>query len=309
MEDKLYALLSIKHKSISELREIDSLLESYDFEKSDLLKTIVPIKDKPICFSVMHENKPIFMMKKARKGMSYVLFHEFNVGKNVCNQLREECPAFTYTYSYIRGNTPVLLTEWIEGEKLFDLFKRLNKSEFLELLLQLESALNYAYKRFSFTHYDLHLDNLIVQILDEPEKIKLFLEEERWLKSRFILRIIDYDMAFARISGKRLSEYIDCFERLSMVDGPYPMYDTYKFLAYSGLDLLFLRNDEVFLFIEELFKFFEPLRDRLKMFRENEAKEIEDYCHPDLSYLERTHQDFLAFLLEDPKIRELVRLE
>lgn len=82
------------------------------------------------------------------------------------NQMKEFVPTFVYVYgSYIKNDRKYLVAEYIEGRTLLDLIQSDNfTGETLYIiLLQLIFALDLAYKKHEFIHYDLTPWNVMVK--------------------------------------------------------------------------------------------------------------------------------------------------
>lgn len=62
-------------------------------------------------------------------------------------------------------NFQVLIQDFVKGEKLSNCWESLNISDIISILLQCICAINKAQQEIEFTHYDLHVGNIIVKKL------------------------------------------------------------------------------------------------------------------------------------------------
>lgn len=111
-------------------------------------------------------------------------FHEFSIGRHL-NSLRSVTAHFVYTYvcltpsdqfelspPYNFGNQSInsadILLEYVPGPTLGSLIRNCHYKWFLNIYLQLVSALEIAYQRFHFVHHDMDVNNVIIRDQDIP---------------------------------------------------------------------------------------------------------------------------------------------
>lgn len=251
------------------------------------------------------------------------LNHEAFIGFYVTNELRKKCPAFIYSYGLmgcqmIPSTTPsiinclkngnkTLLLEAVAGKTLKVSIERMSNVEFLEVILQIESALNLAYQSFEFTHYDLHAMNVMIEKQETAIQVPLFLDGYSYLETKNLVRLIDYGMSFARVQDKPFGQPLALDPGLYIYsDRPYPMYDTYKILCASSIAAGNYNprlKEEV---ISPLFEFFGNLDERVTLYTKNIESRVKDYCQCGKQFLSRTHEDFLNFFFETEIVKDAI---
>ena len=104
--------------------------------------------------------------------------------------------------------------------------------EFLQIYLQVLNPLNLAYKKFDFTHYDLHSENVLIQELPYPISIPFYHPDGRtlYLRTNFLARIIDYGTAHVKIEGQHFGVFRAENRGQIFPDRSFPMHDAYKLL-------------------------------------------------------------------------------
>ena len=122
---------------------------------------------------------------KVSNCIDYSIEHE-SLSLDALNRLANYCPHFMYKFASIDlpvssrffkkpGKngifedpdqymlTPVLFTEYISKYTFYHAIKSYNKNIISSLLLQIFSALKISQQKCNFTHYDLHMDNILVR--------------------------------------------------------------------------------------------------------------------------------------------------
>lgn len=84
-----------------------------------------------------------------------------------------------------------VIYEYIPGVTLLEALKTITVNEFKAIILQILLALYDAYQAFQFTHYDLHLDNIIIINRTEFNHPVIF-RNQLLLYSNLLPVIIDY---------------------------------------------------------------------------------------------------------------------
>lgn len=283
-----------------------------------------------IAFIDAQGNTPAMIVKSQKYRPE--IEHEALIGMVAVNELTTTCSNFVYTFGFVdcfakaenghitcadpdNSSWKSILIEYVPGTSLKELINSLTPTEYLEILLQVESALHYAYTQCQFTHYDLHDGNVMVEILEEPRHIPLFFgTQPQTILTKYVARIIDYGMSFAQINGIGFgsTKNIDGRDKLYLFrDRPYPLYDTYKLLCHSGLRMYKMSKEQrdVFRpFLSACFAYFGDLTDRLKL-RSDNLKEwdaarrrqqkatLTEYCQCDDRFLDGTHENYIDFLL------------
>lgn len=205
---------------------------------------------------LLHGNEDFII--KVPKEKPFELVHEYFVGRFL-NNLRESIPNFVYTYAGFicsppfskdflpgfQGSQPVnwcarkpgvqyLVQEKIPGEVMDDVIENMPVKTFMELLLQLVFSLNIANRFYSFTHYDLHIGNIILRDNGLPFSIPYSTpDKEVYIMSRYVATIIDYGFAFIRVDvGNDFENFGAYFnENFGITLKPFPLYDIFTLLT------------------------------------------------------------------------------
>lgn len=176
----------------------------------------------------------LLAIKTGSFGGVITLIREYIIGKFVVNHLREELPNFMYTYGFHQGSAYIISEGEVigrsEGEVIgwnttdspdksylylervtgvsFEVFleKHGGDSEALiEVMLQIFNALDVAFKRYSFRHNDLHVDNVIVRELTEPIDISFTIfGRQEYIRSRWIPQMIDFGLSSIVYKGEKI---------------------------------------------------------------------------------------------------------
>lgn len=232
------------------------------------------------------QNIPICVVRILRNFYDDFL-HEAVVGMYALNNLKTEIPNFRYIYTYFHCSPPIIhfrrIAEWssktddkyccvamenIEDSiDLDDFLKQASLEDFVRVFLQVLNALELAYQRYEFTHYDLYCYNVLVRTLKEeiaipfyfsetttkkstPVKKKRLIKEgghevegtiSTFLVSKYIAYIVDYNSSRIKINytlaDKEGQFYLEKkhFGRSTFkYDKPFPMFDLYKLLLSLG---------------------------------------------------------------------------
>jgi hypothetical protein len=156
------------------------------------------------------------------------IIHEGFIGLMVCNKIREVLPTFTWTYGFTSCNLPIftneggkdiiltacqkpvkqmnkdyigLISEYIKGVTLGKYIKspQINEKSLVSTLLTVLYSLKYANQMFSYTHWDLHTDNIMMRELDTNDNYIYLPNENKYLwVGNKLATIIDYGFNAAR---------------------------------------------------------------------------------------------------------------
>lgn len=168
--------------------------------------------------------------------------HEAAIGFTL-NKLKRKIPNFVFLYSTFKCNIPeenaeilcdlkkkngmFIAFEFIPGVRLEISIKTLTNNEFFEIYLQILNALNIAWEECDFTHYDLHLENILIRDLDEPIIVPIYtMEGILYLKTRKIPYIIDYGFSHVIVDGISLDKYQTENDGVIPQES-FPMYDVF----------------------------------------------------------------------------------
>lgn len=104
----------------------------------------------------------------------------------------------------------LIINKYLNGKSWF--YHRENFTDNLKIMIQTFVALDWAYKKFDFTHYDLNLSNII--LLEKSEDVLFNIgETEIKFSSKFQPVIIDFERSHYRIDGNDNGIYYEPNER------------------------------------------------------------------------------------------------
>ena len=127
--------------------------------------------------------------------------------------------------------------------------------EFLNILIQIVLALNYAYQKIGFSHNDLHSENILIRQLNQPVVIGYpWLDEngqeKTWyLRTSQVATFIDYGRSIIRYPYQGKDEYFGySLPKYGLYpDRSYPMADIYKICMSSlGAALFKSSNSSIY---------------------------------------------------------------
>jgi hypothetical protein len=282
-------------------------------------------------FNLRSGNFPLFAVKVPENPEQDNLPHEAIIGMGAINFLRDRTPNFMHTYGSFMCTPPILdeynrVVSWcpngktnkitylileniVDAESLESMAPTITSTEFLQVYLQILNSLNLAYKKYDFTHYDLHAGNVLIQKLPYLVSIPLYHPNGRtlYIKTNLLARIIDYGMSHVQIEGQHFGTFgLEHFEVFP--DKSFPMQDAYKLLMFTYSNHLYpssenrftLRTDPNLLLpvVEIIYRFFDEYISPDRRVRNRLENQAEDYFQ--LSYTkygDRTFDDLIVYIL------------
>jgi len=282
-------------------------------------------------------NKVVF---KVSNCVDFSIEHESIVLDQI-NKIANYCPHFMYKFAELdlpissnyftkegkKGNgvlqdpktiatTPILFTEFISKYTFYHAIKGYDKNVISSLLIQVLTALKISQEKCNFTHYDLHMDNILVRECD-PNTVHLYIlpDGEVVFVPTYGLVPVIIDMGSAHSKGhKRMlssSENYECglqatsFDRLadvhhlllstfSCLEKYMPVCEKLMFkiglMFYplpvwkeKGWKILFHRLNKAVKYI---------IRDKSKLIHTGHKDDRENYSH----IFEELFEDFLSIL-------------
>jgi len=136
------------------------------------------------------------------------VIHEALIGILGTNKMRSMIPNFSYVYgtftipkcpSYPDNTCNVTIYERIIGKVFKDFIKSCNFIEFINCILQVALSLLVSSRNIDFTHYDLHIENLVIKPLMEMINITY---ESYDLRTPFVATFIDYGSSYIKIGSE-----------------------------------------------------------------------------------------------------------
>ena len=206
------------------------------------------------------------------------LLTEFAIANIGINKLRYIIPTFMYTFDIFSCNPPVkdtgelniesmcrksdqkkalyIMCEKVDGQTMKQLIANgIEFKDWLFVFLQILLSLEIAQSKLSFTHFDLHTGNVIIQtnktisynvnINDTTYSIK---------NSNLTPVIIDFGLSTLKLYGKTVGSRE--YPEFGMLNFMVPGYDMYKFLCFSANNALFFGDDTLFNQLVEIFNFY-----------------------------------------------------
>ena len=252
----IYILLQKNSETINKLplpsKQILKYLKViYTVKKASLQGEVFFVK-------ILNQN---MVVKSMKEGFIMDGIKEYIIGTGGINPLRKFTPCFMATFGFFNyfGNINDkqqkvtkkynLVVEKIDGITLFECLenKKFGISEFSEILINILMGLEIAQRECSFTHYDLHTNNVMVKKIKTPFKYSIIDYTEEYVIDVIdnLPIIIDYGYAFSDIDNTLFGHKSSLFM--------YPSYDMYRLLLGSAYTT---KNLSLSRFIMELFEFF-----------------------------------------------------
>jgi hypothetical protein len=150
------------------------------------------------------------------------IIHEGFIGLNFINKVRKILPTYAWTYGFTSCNLPIftkkngkdliltactkkvnqanndyigLITEYVKGETLkkYIFSQELDERRLVSTLLTILYSLKYANDMFSYVHWDLHTNNILMRELDTDDNYIYLPNENKYLwVGNKLATIIDY---------------------------------------------------------------------------------------------------------------------
>jgi len=225
------------------------------------------------------------------------LFHEFFIGVECLNKLREVIPNYMYIYGYFNCELPekklgakeavhfcrlhapqpaintkqvktpsgsYLITEYISGLRFGEWCRNpqnKNLERYLSYILQIVFSLQVAGSSCQYTHYDLHDANVLLRDIDNETYIKYNIGgNDIYIKTDKVATIIDYGLSKVTVDGESFTPNgnSDSWARYR------PVVDLYRILGWSLLGISISDKDLTFFReVVKLLEWFEFYRNYL----------------------------------------------
>lgn len=217
------------------------------------------------------DNKRLFVVKVPRNiSDSIQILHEYFVGIFALNNLKSYIPNFAYVFGLFRCSPPYV--DKIGGKKnkvlsfcqndtdykqstyilyenitnsvvLNDFIKKCTPIQILNVLVQIIFTISMAYEMYEFTHYDLHIENVLIKELKDEIIIPYRRKNGSilYVRTKYIAVIIDLERAHVKVNDKHYG-YLDAKCDVFPNRG-FPMYDIFKILLFI-LNSAILGNNE-----------------------------------------------------------------
>lgn len=164
--------------------------------------------------------------------------NEYFIGIHCINLLRSIIPTFTYTFfksnkrlwlEYHNGITLSTYLKAFQNKKKDEIILKKEGENYISIFFQIICSLEVAQEQKLFTHYDLHLENIMISE-NNPEKKLLFpigYKEYSFLPSTHTISIIDFEYSCSRFKKQIISSI-----------KPFLFHYGYFSIFFSGLDIL-----------------------------------------------------------------------
>ena len=220
----------------------------------------------------------IFVLKAPQDPLTDNLIHELFIGLHL-DDLRQYVPNFAMVNGGFKCTSPVIDTNkkvvswclntnssvnYVMYENIqpsVPLGKYVANVSFIQALdkyMQVLYALKTALKKYDYTHYDLHAENVLVWDVDPSNNISIpyYTEKNKieYLTTDKIAMIIDYGFNHINVNGKHYGIY----DRVAYGVNPdrsFPAYDAYKLLMWIVYRMATAGNMEYKKF-EPIFRYF-----------------------------------------------------
>jgi hypothetical protein len=282
------------------------------------------------------EADDLVVIKAPQKPTSDGLVHEYFVALACLNPLRRRVPGFMYAFGAFRCSAPVLdgktVVEWCTpkgpsvnyvvfekvtgGKSVHDVMPDLSLDQFISYYIQVALNERVAVEACSWTHYDLHDENVLVREIEEAKGQWFYVpfvlggDQVVYVKSDRIPTFIDYGRAHVKYQDRHFG-FFD--SGLMESDGLFPdqcrpLYDMYKLLGFALYGLLkegggfVSRNAErLFRALMPLFAFFRDVPDYPTYLAAVKSERDSFYVYEvEISDVERQSsiQDLLSYIEE-----------
>ena len=185
-------------------------------------------------------NENLFVLKQGED-----IYHEILVGIFALNHLRFKCPNFYFIMggfettealdenvgfgTGIGSRGSYIISEYIyPSQTLNDAIETISMKEFIGVVFQIFNALEIAHQVCDFTHYDLHIVNILLR---KTEKYNLPLYAiDNSIEIKRIATIVDYGFSHIKLDGKSYGSVSSAEIGVSSKRS-YPFHDALKFLS------------------------------------------------------------------------------
>jgi len=193
----------------------------------------------------------VAVKKPTRK---YNIISEILAGYTL-NPLRGMLPNFMYMYGTVQSDSEVLM-EYVPGIQLENAFADMTEETCIGIFLQLAIALETAQNYCSFTHYDLHTQNILITQDDLTYTVPMGPWDVTVKTHKNIPVIIDFGFTTVHTKhGHHVHNAHNLHEKYGIIGSFVPGYDLYRLLLFS-LDFTTRDSLPIAKTFAELFRFY-----------------------------------------------------
>ena len=223
-----------------------------------------------------------FIVKSPRPTVRDDLQHELFIGMFGTNRLRKYVPNFAYIFGGFQCSPPLIdeqskqVTAWCnntESKVNYVLYENIapaksmheyitrttSAKDFLNKYLQIVYALRKGKEICDFSHYDLHVENVLIRSLDGQKSFYIPYETEKgkieYMLTDAISTIIDYGSSHINYKGKSYGKY-PWISAGVYPDRSFILGDCYKFLLHCSSSAQLVGNKKILLECSKILRFF-----------------------------------------------------
>jgi hypothetical protein len=195
-----------------------------------------------------------------------------------------------------------LIAEYIHGQELERIFMNVTVYDLMCIYYQILLALHIAWVEIDFTHYDLHLGNILTVNLDDYYFIPYYLRfkdgQQRliYIRTRILVKIIDYGYAHIKYKERDFG-YIPAFvsnPNIYPLDSS-PISDLYRITGSIAHQLLKQENITAFIVFWPLIYRFPTVKNAINIEIGDELPTPENVA----STINELQEDFWMYSLEN----------
>jgi serine/threonine protein kinase len=257
---------------------------------------------------------------------NYKFIHEIFIGLYGTNKLRKYIPNFSFILGGLRCSPPRyipredtiyfaesnkdfyhILYEFIQGNTLKKELEKIEFSQFLNIFLQILFALQFAFDKIKFTHYDLHYENIIIRTPFDSEFFIPYIVDDviYYIKTNCIATIIDYGFSYIQIDNINYGRHDLNYLGIN-ADKSFPMYDIYKLLLFS-MKGVGDENSKIFQEMVKIFEFFSTEDPKIQLNELSNPDKNLMYNLPSYDkYLKFEHIDLINYIMENFDTSDIV---
>jgi hypothetical protein len=264
--------------------------------------------------------------RSTRKYTEDATNHEIVAGK-ILNSLRSYIPNFAYILGSFNCGPPIIkpdngkLIAWCRSGaqvkymmyenvknavSFYEYVKTCSAQEYIDIIIQINYALMFAFKKVGFTHYDLHGENLLIKDIPSEEDAYYIPYDGDFVYASKIAMFIDYgnthvyhpetkeSLGFKDPDGPKNS--IRYFSDGIYMDRPHPLLDSYKSLI-ATLAQMKSYNREEYEKVKGLLYYFHTTEENVDQLLKGPYEKVPYFGSQD--YMEKInkfrHEDFIRY--------------
>lgn len=216
---------------------ISSNIFQIDFREKDEQNVFIMDKNKANIVEIFGNTKMKFLKKICQNCREYpAIYNEYFLTMYGLNFLRLKIPTFNFSYSFHKRNKLISVKqEFTEGESLEMFLTHCSMDDFYSVFLQVVISLEIAQKELLFTHYDLHLENILIEPIDKPFSMQVLHKEYTF--SKYKIKIIDFGFSCVCVSPTDI--FSNCSAHSLFQNGYFPFFtpgtDLFRFIGSLAL--------------------------------------------------------------------------